>query len=95
MNLYGFTSSVAVITKLKFLEDDLRLARNATFNSFAVIPQFQPAYERMIEMGYDTIDIERLRKSLDPKNKQEQAGTGGVSFTFELSPTGELTQVPN
>jgi hypothetical protein len=95
LNLYGFTSSVAVITKLQFLEDDLRYARQATFNSFAVIPQFQPAYERMLELGYDTIDIERLRKSIDPGTQKEKAGTSGVSFTFELSPTGELTQVNN
>jgi len=95
LNLYGFTSSVAVVDKLQFLEDDLRYARNATFNSFAIIPQFEPSYQRMIEMGYDTIDIERLRASLDPKKKQEEAGASGFNFTFKIGTDGSITQVPN
>ena len=95
LNLYGFTSSVAVVNKLQFLEDDLRYARQATFNSFAVIPAFEPAYKRMIEMGYDTIDIERLRASLNPGTKQEEAGASDFNFTFKIGTDGSVTQVPN
>jgi len=49
----------------------------------------------MIEMGYDTIDIERLRSSLDPKTRQEEAGASDFSFTFKIGTDGSVTQVPN
>ena len=93
LNLYGFTSSVAVVAKLQFLEDDLRYARQATFNSFSIIPQFEPAYKKMIEMGYDTIDIERLRASINPKTKQIEAGASDGGFEFTII-NGKISQGP-
>ena len=49
----------------------------------------------MVEMGYDTIDIERLRESINPNKKQEEAGASGFNFTFKIGTDGSITQVPN
>ena len=86
LNLYGFTSSVAVIEKLQFLEDDLRLSRQAALNSFSVIPQFKLVYDNLIKMGYATVDFDRLRGDIE-KTK------GGVTPTlpvFEVMEDGSV-----
>ena len=64
LNLYGFTSAAAVVTKLEFLENDLRLSRMSALDSFAIIPQFAPVYQKLIDMGYDKVDFDRLREQI-------------------------------
>ena len=64
LNLYGFTSAAAVVTKLEFLENDLRLSRMSALDSFAIIPQFAPVYQKLLDMGYDKVDFDRLREQI-------------------------------
>ena len=91
LNLYGFTSAASVITKLEFLENDLRMARNAAYNSLAVIPGFEPVFEKMKDLGYATIDFERLRASADAA---PMGGAAPINFTFTVQEDGSLTQTP-
>ena len=91
LNLYGFTSAASVITKLEFLENDLRMARNAAYNSLAVIPGFEPVFEKMKDLGYGTIDFERLRASA---TSDPIGGKAPINFTFTVQEDGSLTQTP-
>jgi len=91
LNLYGFTSAASVITKLEFLENDLRMARNAAYNSLAVIPGFEPVFEKMKDLGYATIDFERLKGSADAA---PIGGEAPINFTFTVQEDGSLTQTP-
>ena len=38
------------------------MARNAAYNSLAVIPGFEPVYQKMKELGYGEINFDRLRE---------------------------------
>ena len=85
LNLFGWTSSVSVIKKLEFLEGDLRRARGATYSDLAVIPAFEESFNRMKELGYDTIDLERIRKI---GQIGAEAPGPKIDFTFEVNPEG-------
>ena len=91
LNLFGFTSAASVITKLEFLENDLRMARNAAYNSLAVIPGFEPVFEKMKDLGYATIDFERLRGAA---TAAPIGGEAPINFTFTVQEDGSLTQTP-
>ena len=43
--------------------------------------------------GYDTIDIERLRASINPKTKQIEAGASDGGFEFTII-NGKISQGP-
>jgi len=91
LNLFGFTSAASVITKLEFLENDLRMARNAAYNSLAVIPGFEPVFEKMKDLGYATIDFERLRGAA---TAAPIGGEAPINFTFTVQEDGSLAQTP-
>ena len=88
LNLFGWTSSVSVIKKLEFLEADLRRARMQSYSDLAVIPAFEESFNRMKELGYDVIDLERIRKI--GQTGTEEAGPK-IDFTFEIGPEGGVT----
>ena len=89
LNLFGFTSAASVITKLEFLENDLRMARNAAYNSLAVIPGFEKVYENMKNLGYAEINFDRLRESAVA---EPVGGQPKVNFNFTVNTDGTLTQ---
>jgi len=67
------------------------MARNAAYNSLAVIPGFEPVFQKMKDLGYGTIDFERL------KGAATAAPIGGeapINFTFTVQKDGSLTQTP-
>ena len=88
LNLFGWTSSVSVIKKLEFLESDLRRARMQSYSDLAVIPAFEESFNRMKELGYDTIDLDRIRKI---GQTGEEAPGPKIDFTFEVNPEGGVT----
>jgi len=90
LNLFGWTSSVSVIKKLEFLEGDLRRARMQSYSDLAVIPAFEESFNRMKELGYDTIDLERIRKI---GQTGEEAPGPKIDFTFEVNPEGGVTLI--
>ena len=90
LNLFGWTSSVSVIKKLEFLESDLRRARMQSYSDLAVIPAFEESFNRMKELGYDTIDLERIRKI---GQTGEEAPGPKIDFTFEVNPEGGVTLI--
>ena len=65
------------------------MARNAAYNSLAVIPGFEPVYQKMKELGYGEINFDRLRESAvaDPVGGQPE-----VNFNFTVNTDGTLTQ---
>ena len=65
------------------------MARNAAYNSLAVIPGFEKVYENMKNLGYGEINFDRLRESAvaDPVGGQPE-----VNFNFTVNPDGSLTQ---
>jgi hypothetical protein len=85
LNLFGWTSSVSVIKKLEFLESDLRRARMQSYSDLAVIPAFEESFNRMKELGYDTIDLDRIRKI---GQTGEEAAGPKIEFHFEVNPEG-------
>jgi len=89
LNLFGFTSAASVITKLEFLENDLRMARNAAYNSLAVIPGFEKVFENMKNLGYGEIDFDRLRKSA---TADTVGAVPEINFNFTVQEDGTLTQ---
>ena len=90
LNLFGWTSSVSVIKKLEFLESDLRRARMQSYSDLAVIPAFEESFNRMKELGYDTIDLDRIRKI---GQTGEEAPGPKIDFTFEVNPEGGVTLI--
>jgi len=90
LNLFGWTSSVSVIKKLEFLESDLRRARMQSYSDLAVIPAFEESFNRMKELGYDTIDLDRIRKI---GQTGEKAAGPRIDFTFEVNPEGGVTLI--
>jgi len=90
LNLFGWTSSVSVIKKLEFLESDLRRARMQSYSDLAVIPAFEESFNRMTELGYDTIDLDRIRKI---GQTGEEAAGPKIDFTFEVNPEGGVTLI--
>ena len=90
LNLFGWTSSVSVIKKLEFLESDLRRARMQSYSDLAVIPAFEESFNRMKELGYDTIDLDRIRKI---GQTGAEAPGPKIDFTFEVNPEGGVTLI--
>ena len=92
------TEQDKIMTRLKWFDkdlplnqNDLRMARNAAYNSLAVIPGFEPVFEKMKDLGYATIDFERLRGAA---TAAPIGGEAPINFTFTVQEDGSLTQTP-